>query len=141
MRPSSADVTSARHSSRPLRIRRNSSVPLPTTAPTVACAPRSRRRPARAPASGQPHLLRCKRAARRHARLGGLSAVRYWLICEALIAPVCLQRAGPRRVVGSLGGVRLGFGQRRLRLRRVGAAAVSAAKRASTWPRARGRPR
>ena len=36
IRPSSALVTSARHSSRPWRIRRNSSVPLPTTAPTVA---------------------------------------------------------------------------------------------------------
>ena len=36
MRPSSAEVTSARHSSRPLRIRRNNSVPLATTAPTVA---------------------------------------------------------------------------------------------------------
>src|SRR5688572_5976623 len=35
-RPSSAEVTSARHSSRPLRIRRKSSVPAPTTAPTVA---------------------------------------------------------------------------------------------------------
>jgi hypothetical protein len=36
MRPSSAEVTSPRHSSRPWRIRRNSSVPAPTTEPTVA---------------------------------------------------------------------------------------------------------
>ena len=35
-RASSALVTSARHSRRPWRIRRKSSVPLPTTAPTVA---------------------------------------------------------------------------------------------------------
>jgi len=36
MRASSVEVTSARHSSRPLRTMRNSSVPAPTTAPTVA---------------------------------------------------------------------------------------------------------
>src|SRR3989344_3636956 len=36
MRRSSVDVTSARHSRRPLRTMRNSSVPAPTTAPTVA---------------------------------------------------------------------------------------------------------
>ena len=124
MRPSSAEVTSARHSSRPWRIRRNSSVPVPTTAPTVAV------RAEITPSSGastcvlrQPHLLRLQhaRAAASTRAWAVFSAVRYWLICEALMRAGLLQRAGARGVAGGFGGVGLGFGQAGARLRHVGA--------------------
>jgi len=89
--PSSDAVTSARHSSRPLRIRRNSSAPLLTTAPTVAV------RAEITPSSGARTEVcdsrtscacSCARAAATRARAVA-SAVMYWLICEALMAPVC----------------------------------------------------
>ena len=91
MRPSSAEVTSARHSSRPWRIMRNSSVPVASTEPSVAlraeitplsgastrvCRPRNCCAPSTA----------CAASARAFAVF---SVVRNWLICWVLSAPEC----------------------------------------------------
>ena len=89
-------VTSARHSSRPPRIILNSSVPLPTTAPTVAL------RLDMTPLSGATTPVCFKRTccttsmalAASSLALAVLSAVVYWLICCSLSAPLaCNVRA------------------------------------------------
>ena len=95
-RPSSAEVTSARHSSRPWRIMRNSSVPLASTAPTVAL------RDEMTPLSGANTWVFVRRnccapsnplAASTRA-LAVCSEVWYWLICCVLKAPLfCSVRA------------------------------------------------
>ena len=96
MRSSSAAVTSARHSSRPWRTMRNSSVPLPSTAPTVAL------RALMVPLSGARTWVCCRRCccttrvalAAATRALATCSAVWYWVICCSLKAPVaCSVRA------------------------------------------------
>ena len=88
--PMSDDGTSARHSSRPWRIIRNSSWPAGSTAPTVAL------RDEITPSSGASTAVcetlswracRPARCASRRAR-AVRSAVRYWLIVASLSAPV-----------------------------------------------------
>ncbi len=90
MRASSVEVISARHSRRPWRIRRNSSVPLGTTAPTVAL------RAEMMPASGASTCVFFRRSSwaastaladSTRAR-AVCSAARYWLICCPLKVPV-----------------------------------------------------
>ena len=134
--PSSLAVTSARHSSRPLRIRRNSSAPGFTTAPTVAL------RDEITPSSGDSTCVwfsrtscacSCARVASTRA-LAVASAVRYWLICEALIAPV--SRSVRARAALLAASAALASASARLALAwATSARSVSGAKRASTWPR------
>ena len=89
MRPSSAAVTSARHSRRPPRIRRNSSWPGCVSEPTVAA------RAEITPSSGATTRV-CERRSSSACTLARaattrdaavFSAVRYWLICCLVNAP------------------------------------------------------
>ena len=96
MRPSSADVTSARHSSRPWRISLKSSVPVPTTAPTVAV--RDEITPLSGASTRVCRPLSCcapnTACAASALALAVFSSVRYWLICWVLSAPeLCSVRA------------------------------------------------
>src|SRR5471032_2888191 len=93
---SSVAVTSARHSRRPWRIMRNSSVPAPTTEPTVA------ERDEMMPLSGATTCVYFRRSSCVAScalldairALAVCSAVRYCVICCALMAPVlCSERA------------------------------------------------
>ena len=97
--PGRRAATSARHSRRPWRIRRNSSWPAGSTAPTVAL------RAEITPSSGastcvwrSAQLLRLRRAARcASSRACAVrSAVRYWLICWRA------ERAGGLQLAGAL---------------------------------------
>ncbi len=134
-RPSSLEVTSARHSSRPPRIMRKSSVPAPTTAPTVAV------RAEMTPLSGASNWVcfsrtcctaRVALAASRRA-LAVFSAVMYWLICCSLRAPL----ACSVRAFSALPAASSALASASAMLARPCATSAwtdSSAKTASTWP-------
>ena len=135
MRSSSAAVTSARHSSRPWRTMRNSSVPLPSTAPTVAL------RALMVPLSGARTWVCCRRCcctasvalAAVTRAMATCSVVWYWVICCSLRAPVvCSVRA---RAALPLASWALASASSTLaRAWTTSACALSAAKVASTCP-------
>ena len=121
MRPSSEAVTSARHSRRPPRIRRNSSWPGCVSEPTVAA------RAEITPSSGETTRVCARRsssactlaraATTREAAV--FSAVRYWLICCLVNAPSGpIWRARSAFAVASA-AIACGLGERRLRLREL----------------------
>ena len=134
-RASSAEVTSARHSSRPWRISRNSSVPVPTTAPKVAL------RAEMMPASGASTVVcwarnsctfkAARAAATRASAACALAA--YWLICCALSAPEpCSVRARSALLTASAA---LAWASSRLaRACATSACTLSLAKTASVCP-------
>ena len=135
-RASSAAATSARHSSRPWRIMRNSSVPAGSTAPTVAL------RAEITPSSGASTCvcrsrsactLACARCASRRA-CAVRSAVMNWLICWSLKAPlVCSSRA--RLALTAASASAASASATTARICATSACIMSGAKVASTWPR------
>ena len=122
MRPSSDAVTSARHSRRPPRIRRNSSWPGCVSAPTVAV------RAEITPSSGESTRVcamrsssACARARAASTREAAVfSAVRYCVICCLAEGARGPQLPGAVGVRHGLGGRRLRLDQRRARLRQLG---------------------
>ncbi len=135
MRAISAEVTSARHSSRPWRISRNSSVPADTTLPTVAL------RAEITPSSGASTcVLRprtCCAASTASAAstraFAVCSLVWYWLICCWLSAPVaCRVRARAALPAASAAVARASASEALACA--MSACTVSGEKVASTWP-------
>ncbi len=135
MRPRSCAVTSARHSRRPWRIMRNSSVPTPTTAPTVAL------RAEITPLSGAVTCVYFRRSCccvsvawadwTRAAPV--CSPVTYWVTCWALRAPE-LSSARARSAF-ALDSSALAFASSSAaRAPSISARTVSSANTASTWP-------
>src|SRR5450830_570150 len=134
-RGSSAAVTSARHSSRFCRIRRNSSVPLAGTAPTVAL------RAEITPLSGastwvwrsrSSWVCTLARAASTRA-WAARSALRAWLICCSLSAPpACTWRV--RLALATASSALASASSRAARAWARSACTVSSARRASCWP-------
>ena len=135
MRASSRDVTSARHSRRPLRIMRNSSAPLPTTAPTVAV------RAEITPSSGASTCAKPRRSCWLPSVLFNastrawavFSSVTYWLIWLALSAPVvCRLRA--RSALATASAAVAWASSKLARAWATSACGAAGEKRASTWP-------
>ena len=136
MRPSSAEVTSPRHSRRPWRISRNISVPAPTTLPSVAV------RAEMMPLSGAVRRVFFRRSAWASScawaeatrALAVCSCVKYWLTCCALRAPLpCTARA--RSALAAASAALAWASATAARARATSACTLSAAKVASTWPR------
>ena len=135
MRASSRDVTSARHSRRPLRIMRNSSAPLPTTAPTVAV------RAEITPSSGASTCAKPRRSCWLPSVLFNastrawavFSSVTYWLIWLALSAPVvCRLRA--RSALAAASAAVAWASSKLARAWATSACGAAGEKRASSWP-------
>ena len=135
IRPSSAEVTSARHSRRLLRINRNNSAPPATTPPTVAV------RAEMTPSSGASTcVLRPRTCCAASTALAAstrafavCSAVWYWLICCWLNAPVsCSVRARDALPAASAAVARASANDARAWA--TSASIVSGEKVASTWP-------
>jgi hypothetical protein len=135
MRASSAEVTSARHSRRPWRIRRKSSVPAATTLPTVAV------RAEITPSSGASTcVLRprtCCAASTASAAstraLAVCSVVWYWLICCWLSAPVACSVRARAALPAASAAVALASASE-ARDCAMSACTVSGENTASTWP-------
>jgi hypothetical protein len=102
------EVTSARHSSRPLRTMRNSSVPVPSTAPTVAVRaeimPLSGAQHLREPQAAVPARLQQVRGRIPRAPCAVCSAVVNCWICCWLNAPEVCSEPGALGVGGGFGG-------------------------------------
>ncbi len=133
---SSADATSARHSSRPWRIMRKSSCPVGKTAPTVAV------REDITPLSGASTWVCANRnccilaaaSCASSRALAVFSAMRYWLIFCALNAPAAL--AALPSLASATASARLALASATLALICARSASrVSAANVASTCPR------
>ena len=135
MRATSVLVTSARHSRRPWRIIRNSSVPAPTTEPTVAV--RAEITPLSGAVSCEFFSRTCTtdtfaRAASTRARAVD-SAVVYWAICWALNAPVSFRLSARDALAAASASVACASATAACTCS-SSARAVSELKVARTWP-------
>ena len=134
-RARSGAATSARHSSRPWRIRRNNSAPAGSTAPTVAL------RDEITPSSGERTCVwrsrsACTLASARCASslaCAVRSAVMNWLICCALNAPL-LASSRARAALAAASASAASASATAARTCATSACAMSGAKLASTWP-------